>query len=177
MLPSTQDQPPLKHAHYHFCLGGGSWSEIQGPSQISCCTPVTISSSRSRAAPCAVVHEETIKRGGYPSPLNYCGFPKSVCTSINEVTPPLSFLLSPLSSLLSLFPLLCLPSCVLALSSLLPLSPSFLLPPPLSFSLSLNPPQTLTLPYILLPKSLDKGCLPRHPRHQSHSQGGGHHQR
>jgi hypothetical protein len=33
----------------------------------------------------AIVHEETIKRGGYPSPLNYNGFPKSVCTSINEV--------------------------------------------------------------------------------------------
>jgi len=32
-----------------------------------------------------VVHEETVKRGGYPSPLNYHGFPKSVCTSINEV--------------------------------------------------------------------------------------------
>jgi len=32
-----------------------------------------------------IVHEETIKRGAYPSPLNYYGFPKSVCTSINEV--------------------------------------------------------------------------------------------
>jgi len=32
-----------------------------------------------------LVHTETIKRGGYPSPLNYCDFPKSVCTSINEV--------------------------------------------------------------------------------------------
>ncbi len=33
----------------------------------------------------AVVHEATIERGGYPSPLNYRGFPKSVCTSVNEV--------------------------------------------------------------------------------------------
>jgi len=33
----------------------------------------------------AVVHEETIKRGGYPSPLNYHGFPKSCCTSVNEI--------------------------------------------------------------------------------------------
>lgn len=32
-----------------------------------------------------VVHEEIIKRGAYPSPLNYNGFPKSCCTSINEV--------------------------------------------------------------------------------------------
>jgi methionyl aminopeptidase len=33
----------------------------------------------------AVVHEETIKRDAYPSPLNYYQFPKSVCTSVNEV--------------------------------------------------------------------------------------------
>ena len=33
----------------------------------------------------AVVHEACITEGGYPSPLNYMGFPKSVCTSINEV--------------------------------------------------------------------------------------------
>jgi methionyl aminopeptidase len=33
----------------------------------------------------AYVHDLTIKEGGYPSPLNYRGFPKSVCTSVNEV--------------------------------------------------------------------------------------------
>ncbi len=33
----------------------------------------------------AFVHELTVKEGGYPSPLNYRGFPKSVCTSVNEV--------------------------------------------------------------------------------------------
>jgi len=32
-----------------------------------------------------IVHEDTVLRGAYPSPLNYKGFPKSVCTSINEV--------------------------------------------------------------------------------------------
>eukprot|EP00960_Hanusia_phi_P065583 766144-Hanusia_phi.AAC.2 len=32
-----------------------------------------------------VVYAETIKRGAYPSPLNYRGFPKCVCTSLNEV--------------------------------------------------------------------------------------------
>ena len=32
-----------------------------------------------------LVHTETIKRGGYPSPLNYYDFPCSVCTSVNEV--------------------------------------------------------------------------------------------
>lgn len=33
----------------------------------------------------AVVHQETINRAAYPSPLNYNKFPKSCCTSINEV--------------------------------------------------------------------------------------------
>ena len=33
----------------------------------------------------ALVHEQTLKRGAYPSPLNYHGFPKSCCTSVNEV--------------------------------------------------------------------------------------------
>ncbi|MEW5297135.1 MAG: hypothetical protein WDW38_005957 [Sanguina aurantia] len=32
-----------------------------------------------------IVHEATIERGAYPSPLNYYNFPKSVCTSVNEV--------------------------------------------------------------------------------------------
>ncbi|XWS77228.1 hypothetical protein CRYUN_Cryun01aG0243600 [Craigia yunnanensis] len=32
-----------------------------------------------------VVHEATIASGGYPSPLNYHFFPKSCCTSVNEV--------------------------------------------------------------------------------------------
>ncbi len=33
----------------------------------------------------AITHEATISRDSYPSPLNYRGFPKSVCTSINDV--------------------------------------------------------------------------------------------
>ncbi len=37
----------------------------------------------------AIAHEECLKRGGYPSPLGYGGsvmpFPKSLCTSVNEV--------------------------------------------------------------------------------------------
>ena len=32
-----------------------------------------------------LVHEFTIQHGGIPAPLNYEGFPKSCCTSINEV--------------------------------------------------------------------------------------------
>ncbi|MBU1193780.1 MAG: type I methionyl aminopeptidase [Proteobacteria bacterium] len=31
------------------------------------------------------VHEQTIKAGAIPAPLNYKGFPKSVCVSVNEV--------------------------------------------------------------------------------------------
>lgn len=33
----------------------------------------------------AIVHEACMERGAYPSPLNYFNFPKSVCTSVNEV--------------------------------------------------------------------------------------------
>ncbi|KAM9322187.1 methionine aminopeptidase 1D, mitochondrial isoform 2-T2 [Pholidichthys leucotaenia] len=32
-----------------------------------------------------IVHQETIKHNAYPSPLGYSGFPKSVCTSVNNV--------------------------------------------------------------------------------------------
>lgn len=33
----------------------------------------------------AWAHEYTLAHGGIPAPLNYRGFPKSICTSINEV--------------------------------------------------------------------------------------------
>ncbi|MDX2055865.1 MAG: type I methionyl aminopeptidase [Polyangiaceae bacterium] len=33
----------------------------------------------------AFVHEDTLKKSAKPAPLNYRGFPKSVCTSVNEV--------------------------------------------------------------------------------------------
>ena len=32
-----------------------------------------------------IVHEEALKRNAYPSPLGYYKFPKSVCTSVNEI--------------------------------------------------------------------------------------------
>src|SRR4051794_30545061 len=32
-----------------------------------------------------ICHDACIARGGYPSPLHYKGFPKSLCTSVNEV--------------------------------------------------------------------------------------------
>ena len=46
-----------------------------------------------------LVHEKTVEHNGYPSPLNYNGFPKSCCTSVNEVicqSPIHTFPLSPL---------------------------------------------------------------------------------
>jgi methionyl aminopeptidase len=33
----------------------------------------------------AVAHAEIVRLGGYPSPLGYRGFPRSICTSVNEV--------------------------------------------------------------------------------------------
>jgi methionyl aminopeptidase len=33
----------------------------------------------------AICHEACLRRGAYPSPLNYHGYPKSLCTSVNEV--------------------------------------------------------------------------------------------
>lgn len=33
----------------------------------------------------AFVHQDTLQKGCVPAPLNYRGFPKSVCTSLNEV--------------------------------------------------------------------------------------------
>ena len=33
----------------------------------------------------AVSHDAYLAEGGYPSPLGYRGFPKSICTSVNEV--------------------------------------------------------------------------------------------
>ena len=32
-----------------------------------------------------MTHKEIIAHGAYPSPINYCGFPKAVCASVNEV--------------------------------------------------------------------------------------------
>jgi len=32
-----------------------------------------------------IAHEACIERGAYPSPLNYRGYPKAICTSVNEV--------------------------------------------------------------------------------------------
>ena len=31
-----------------------------------------------------IVYDETVRLGGRPAPLGYCGFPKSVCISVNN---------------------------------------------------------------------------------------------
>ncbi len=33
----------------------------------------------------AILHEFIIKNNAYPTPIGFMGFPKSVCTSVNEV--------------------------------------------------------------------------------------------
>ena len=32
-----------------------------------------------------LTHKEIVAHGAYPSPVNYNGFPKAICTSVNEV--------------------------------------------------------------------------------------------
>jgi hypothetical protein len=44
-----------------------------------------LSSHLARLRCLQVVHDYTIEHGAYPSPLHYHHFPKSVCTSVNEV--------------------------------------------------------------------------------------------
>lgn len=72
--------------------------EIKTPEQIqrmreSCILAATILKSCQKLAVEGVttdeidrfVHNETVKANAYPSPLRYAGFPKSVCTSVNNV--------------------------------------------------------------------------------------------
>jgi len=45
----------------------------------------TVPSHKSTEDINTLVHEYTISHGGTPAPLGYCGYPKSVCTSVNNV--------------------------------------------------------------------------------------------
>ena len=38
-----------------------------------------------------LVFDMAMAHKAYPSPLNYKGFPKSVCTSVNNVSEPMTF--------------------------------------------------------------------------------------
>ena len=70
-----------------------------------------------------MVYQKTTAMGGIPAPLNYEGFPKSVCTSINELTAILLmwtaqpfimdiFQIHPGCSVLEMFPKKTRSSCV-----------------------------------------------------------------
>ncbi|XP_035904492.1 methionine aminopeptidase 1D, mitochondrial [Anopheles stephensi] len=96
-VPEHIPKPP-----YYFVRN--SPSDGEGPSEIktseqiegmreSCKLAATILNNACSFAKVGVstdeidgfVHEETIKANAYPSPLRYLGFPKSVCTSVNNV--------------------------------------------------------------------------------------------
>jgi len=72
--------------------------EIKGPSEIDAMREVSRLAAETLSAVGEIirpglttdeintfVHTHTLKQGARPAPLNYKGFPKSVCTSINEV--------------------------------------------------------------------------------------------
>ncbi len=67
-------------------------SDIEGIRQAGQLVLDTLNLAESKITPGRVtdeintlVHEYTIKNGATPAPLNYRGFPKSVCVSVNEV--------------------------------------------------------------------------------------------
>ena len=49
------------------------------------CHPTIAKAGRTTEDIDSLVHDKALASGAYPSPLNYMGFPKSVCSSINEV--------------------------------------------------------------------------------------------
>lgn len=49
------------------------------------CSPSIVTVGTTTAQINKLLHNAALKEGAYPSPLNYMGFPKSVCSSINEV--------------------------------------------------------------------------------------------
>ncbi|KAL7465564.1 hypothetical protein ACHAXS_005884 [Conticribra weissflogii] len=49
------------------------------------CHPSLARAGRTTEDVDALVHDRTLASGAYPSPLNYMGFPKSICSSVNEV--------------------------------------------------------------------------------------------
>ena len=60
-----------------------------------------------------IVHEYTVGHGAIPAPLNFCGFPKSVCTSINDQVchgiPSANDVLKSLMSMFQLFIMVTMP--------------------------------------------------------------------
>uniref|UniRef100_A0A182U821 Methionine aminopeptidase n=1 Tax=Anopheles melas TaxID=34690 RepID=A0A182U821_9DIPT len=96
-VPEHIVKPPYYYVRNSPSTGEGR-PEIKTREQItgmreSCRLAATILNSACSFAKAGVttdeidgfVHEETIKANAYPSPLRYLGFPKSVCTSVNNV--------------------------------------------------------------------------------------------
>lgn len=50
-----------------------------------CCVVAAAAVCPPPSPPSPQVHDTMMEAGAYPSPLNYYNFPKSVCTSVNEV--------------------------------------------------------------------------------------------
>ena len=49
------------------------------------CNPLIAKAGTTTEEIDTILHHNTLQYNAYPSPLNYAGFPKSVCTSVNEV--------------------------------------------------------------------------------------------
>ena len=71
-LNGTDDKPGLRHT----CQMGREVLDVAGKALKAGVTTDEID---------RIVHDACIERDCYPSPLNYYNFPKSVCTSVNEV--------------------------------------------------------------------------------------------
>ena len=69
---------PARHDHHRVQTGDGYVAYVAG--QITG-NEIGVTTDELDA----VCHQATIQRGAYPSPLNYHGYPKSLCTSVNEV--------------------------------------------------------------------------------------------
>jgi methionyl aminopeptidase len=80
-VPATYPQPPVHDARGQDRMRKASAiaSEVLARAGESVRAGVTTDELDS------VVHALTLGLGAYPSPLGYCGFPKSVCSSVNEV--------------------------------------------------------------------------------------------
>ena len=71
-LNGTDEKPGLRHT----CRMGREVLDVAGKALKAGVTTDEID---------RIVHDACIERKCYPSPLNYYNFPKSVCTSVNEV--------------------------------------------------------------------------------------------
>jgi len=91
--PRKSARHPVMDMHFR-----SSAVEIKGPKEIDAMREVSKLAAETLSAVGEIVrpgltteeinsfvHAHTLRQGARPAPLNYKGFPKSVCTSINEV--------------------------------------------------------------------------------------------